>query len=111
MRCRTEPDLDSGGSGGLGLGKPVQRMSGHADWRHWSAGSFTAQTAGVSGVATFPGFGVPLAATASRLPCEQRMRSVSPGLERRPFARDAGPAKTDGADQDTPFLAGPVSAR
>ena len=98
-------------SWGLALGKPVRRMPGHADWRHWSAGSFTAQTAGVSGVATFLGFGVPLAATASRLPCEQRMRSVSPSLERRPFAGDTGPARKDGADQDTPFLAGPVSAR
>jgi hypothetical protein len=61
---------------GLALGKPVQRMPGHADWRHCSAGSFTAQTAGVSDVAFFLGFGVPLAATASRLPWEQRKRSV-----------------------------------
>jgi hypothetical protein len=72
---------------------------------------FTAQMAGVSGVASFLGFGVPLAATASRLPCEQRMRSVSPSLARRPFARDTGPARKDGEDQDTPVLAGAVSAR
>src|SRR5690349_12444456 len=75
---------------GLALGKPVQRMPGHADWRHWSAGSFTAQTAGVLGVATFPGFGVPLAATASRLPCEQRMAIGFAGPRAAPVRRGHG---------------------
>jgi transposase len=63
------------------------RRPGHADWRHWPAGSFTAQTAGVSGVATFLGFGVPLAATASRLPCEQRIAIGFAGPRAAPVRR------------------------
>src|SRR5207302_5843349 len=99
------------GSGGLGLGEARPAYAGPRGLAPLVGGLVHCADGRCIGVATFPGFGVPLAATASRLPCEQRMRSVSPSLERRPFARDTGPARKDGADQDTPFLAGPVSAR